>query len=311
MATLPRVNDQRARKPATDEQRLRILSELTNATTECMRETDLPRRRARLAALAAQFGEAIGVSETVLLDATKSAAQMLNADPGLLNFTPAQSPLYAALRDWARPQTDSSGADGGDALDSVLAETTIVQGAPGSANAAQATLNSQAILTAGIQDITNTLVGTYELNDLLRMILETMYRGMGFTRVLLCVRDPAHNALRGRFGFGQEIDQLIKRGFNVSLAPTRDAFYAAISQGADIFIENIDGEKIREHIPGWYRKLVSARSLVLFPVMINKKPVGLFYADCDATRHLQLGSAELNLLKTLRNQAVLAIKQHS
>jgi len=145
----------------------------------------------------------------------------------------------------------------------------------------------------------------------LRMILETMYRGIGFTRVLLCVRDPTQNALRGRFGFGPDIDQVIKRGFSVSLAPTRDAFYAAVSQGADVFIEDVNGDKIREHIPEWYRKLVPARSLVLFPVMINKKAVGLFYADCDAGHQIQLGSAELNLLKTLRNQAVLAIKQHS
>jgi GAF domain-containing protein len=56
---------------------------------------------------------------------------------------------------------------------------------------------------------------------------------------------------------------------------------------------------------------VPARSLVLFPVMINKKAVGLFYADSDGAQPIQLGSAELNLLKTLRNQALLAIKQHS
>jgi eukaryotic-like serine/threonine-protein kinase len=310
--TLRRVTDERVRKPQNDEQRLRILAELASATTDCMRDTDPARRRSRLAALATQFGEGLGVSETVLIDATKSAAQALSVDSGLLNFTPAQSGLYAALRDWSRPQAQQSGeAQPVNTLESMLAETTLVQTAPQSASAAPASLDSQAILTAGIQDITNTLVGTYQLNDLLRMILETMYRGMGFTRVLLCVRDPAHNALRGRFGFGQDIDQVIKRGFSVSLAPTRDAFYAAVSQGADVFIEDVNGEKIREHIPEWYRKLVPARSLVLFPVMINKKPVGLFYADCDAVRHIQLGSAELSLLKTLRNQAVLAIKQNS
>jgi eukaryotic-like serine/threonine-protein kinase len=51
--------------------------------------------------------------------------------------------------------------------------------------------------------------------------------------------------------------------------------------------------------------------LVVFPVTINKKAVGLFYADCDSGHQMQLGSAELNMLKTLRNQAVLAIKTHS
>ena len=81
--------------------------------------------------------------------------------------------------------------------------------------------------------------------------------------------------------------------------------------GADVYIEDVNAEKIRDHIPDWYRKLVPARSLVLFPIVINKKPVGLFYADCDEARTNRFEAGELNLLKTLRNQAVLAIKQHS
>jgi hypothetical protein len=312
VGTLRRVTDERVRKPQTEEERLRVLAAFTSATTDCFRESDPARRRTRLAALAAQFGEGLGISSAMLTEATKAAAQALSVDSGLLNFKPAQSPLFEVLREWARPQSEEAATPGTDTLAAMLAETTLVQNpAAGTPAIAAHSIDSQAILTAGIQDITHTLVGTYELNDLLRMILETMYRGIGFTRVLLCIRDPAQNALRGRFGFGQDIDQVIKRGFNVSLAPARDAFYAAISQGADIFIEDVNGEKIKAHIPMWYRNLVSARSLVLFPIMLAKKPMGLFYADCDAGQHIQLGSAELNLLKTLRNQAVLAIKTHS
>ena len=37
------------------------------------------------------------------------------------------------------------------------------------------------MLSAGVQDITNTLLGDYKLNDLLRIILETMYRGWAST----------------------------------------------------------------------------------------------------------------------------------
>jgi HD-like signal output (HDOD) protein len=310
--TLRRVSDGKAGKPQNDEQKLRLLAELTTSMTDSMREQDPARRRARITELATQLGEGLGISETTLTNATRSAAQALAGDSGLLNFKPAQSSLYAVLREWTKPAPNTTAVEtAADTIETMILETTLQEAPAAKAGAPATPLNSQAVLAAGIQDITNTLVGSYELNDLLRMILETMYRGIGFTRVLLCVRDPAHNALRGRFGFGQDVDQLIKRGFNVSLAPTRDAFYAAISQGADIFIEDIDGEKIRDHIPAWYRKMVPARSLLLFPVMINKKPVGLFYADRDSSNHIKLQSEELSLLKTLRNQAVLAIKQNS
>ena len=45
--------------------------------------------------------------------------------------------------------------------------------------------------------------------------------------------------------------------------------------------------------------------------VVAQTPVGLFYADCDNAEAIRFGRDELNLLKTLRNQAVLAIRQHS
>jgi hypothetical protein len=39
--------------------------------------------------------------------------------------------------------------------------------------------------------------------------------------------------------------------------------------------------------------------------------VGLFYGDCDQAGALRFDPAELNLLKTLRNQAVLAMRQRA
>ena len=80
---------------------------------------------------------------------------------------------------------------------------------------------------------------------------------------------------------------------------------------ADICIEDRDSDKIRAYIPDWYRRVVSARGFVLFPVVINKKPVALIYADHSEGGRLRFADGELNLLKVLRNQAVLAIRQKS
>jgi len=48
---------------------------------------------------------------------------------------------------------------------------------------------------------------------------------------------------------------------------------------------------------------------VLFPIMVGKRPVALIYADTDDPAVLKFQPEELNLLKTLRNQAVLAFRQ--
>ena len=42
--------------------------------------------------------------------------------------------------------------------------------------------------------------------------------------------------------------------------------------------------------------------------MLNGKAIGLFYADMLESNSLNISQQQLSLLRTLRNQAVLAIK---
>ncbi|MGL6040751.1 MAG: HDOD domain-containing protein, partial [Deefgea sp.] len=136
--------------------------------------------------------------------------------------------------------------------------------------------NPSAILAAGVQDITNTLVGEFKLNDLLRMILETMYRSIGFDRVLFCTRDAKLGCMSARFGFGEGIDKIIPK-FQFKLEPVADVFQLVMAKQADVFVEDINAGSISQRIPTWYRELVPAQTLVVFPLLIDKKPIGLFY----------------------------------
>ncbi len=171
-----------------------------------------------------------------------------------------------------------------------------------------ATVDAQAVLTAGIQDISNTLIDGFQLNDILRIILETMYRAMGFRRVVLCIRDAKAGVMQGRFGFGPDAND-VARAFRFPLSFTPDIFHAATSKGVDLLISDIDDPKIASRIPDWYRKALPAHSFVLFPLNIKGNPVALIYADRDEPGGIAIPEKELQLLRTLRNQAILAIKQ--
>ena len=52
-----------------------------------------------------------------------------------------------------------------------------------------------------------------------------------------------------------------------------------------------------------------AAATSLLPLAVDKKVIGMFYADKAEAGSLVIPAQELNLLKTLRNQAVLAIRQ--
>jgi hypothetical protein len=86
-------------------------------------------------------------------------------------------------------------------------------------------------------------------------------------------------------------------------------FHLATTKGLDIIITDIDDSKIADKIPSWYRQSVMAKTFVLFPLCIKGNPVALIYCDRDKAGSINIPEKELSLLKTLRNQALLAIKQ--
>jgi hypothetical protein len=171
------------------------------------------------------------------------------------------------------------------------------------------------MLAAGIQDITNTMVSDgFRLNEVLRMILETMYRGLGFRRVVFCLRDPKTDALTGRFGLGDAADAVVK-GFKVPLRATggvpTDLFGAVCAKGADTLITDATAANIAQRLPAWYRAQVNAPAFLLLPLTMKNASFALIYADSARAGGIVLDEKELSLLRTLRNQAVMAFRQAS
>jgi eukaryotic-like serine/threonine-protein kinase len=167
------------------------------------------------------------------------------------------------------------------------------------------------MLAAGIQDITNSMVADdFRLNVVLRMVLETMYRALDFRRVVFCLRDPKTDTLIGRFGLGDGADFMSKR-FVVPLRPVGviDLFSAVCAKGMDTLIVDSSSANIAARLPAWYRQGVAAPSFLLLPMLTKGAPFALIYADKAQPGALELGEKELSLLRTLRNQAVMAFRQ--
>jgi serine/threonine protein kinase len=166
-------------------------------------------------------------------------------------------------------------------------------------------------LSAGIQDITNAMVEDFKLSDILRMILETMYRAMGFDHIIFCMRDAKTETMTGRFGLGDGVELHVK-GFRIPLkAATPDLFAVVCNKGADTMISDATESKIFQRLPTWYAKGLNAPTFLLLPLLIKGAPFGLIYADKKTHGALELDDKELALLRTLRNQAVMAFKQSS
>ena len=305
------------RKAATTDERMRVLSALSNELCTMIAEGEPAQRRQELRGVTARFGQNITLSEQALLETMEKSLLQAAQFATIIGINLKQSMFARQMKAWSGGPA-AAAIDAGQTVVSDSAETVLCDvvpaGAPGSpvvdGESEAVAGNSEAILMAGIQDISNTLVEEFKLNDVLRIILETMYRAKGFKRVILCVRDARSNTMLGRFGFGPDAPEIAKR-FNFPLAFSPDIFHAGLSKGVDILISDTRDAKVESRLPEWFRKGVNAGTFVIFPLCIKGSAVAMIYADCDHAGEIVIPEKELSLLRTLRNQAVLAIKQSS
>ncbi len=312
MRSLPPGN--RIKKPFTDLDRLNTLSAFSHEIC-CMASQEGSSEKTReLLRLTQRFGSAMEIGEKAILAVAESAALDFAKFVSTLQLDLRQSKLgkqliKGATAEEASPATMATASGMTDAIlgeaDTLTGEddpTRTIELPPGRMHE-----NAQGILTQGIQDISNSLVEGRSLNDIMRMIMETMYTSIGFSRVLLCIKDARQSMMLARSGFGPDVNQVTK-DFKFPMAFAPDVFHVSLKNNVDIIIEDIDDPKIQARIPEWFRQAVPAHTFVLFPIVLKNNPVALIYADKPKAGSIKLPEQELGLLRVLRNQAVLAIK---
>lgn len=290
--------------PVTDIDRLRIAANLANDLYTTALRTPQADKTTALQALSRRYAAAIKVDAKELIAAVDQGLREIAERAPALNLPVTHSPALNTIRSWtgdapapaatAQPVTES---------DPLWQEV----GALDALENATPVDDAQHILSAGIRDVTETLTSDFKLNDVLQMVLETMYRGMSFNRTLIFIRDTRLAVMRARFGFGADVEQIIpKCSFPLAFAP--DVFHVALDKGVDIVIEDAHAPKICERIPGWHHEAVNAQSFLLLPVMLRQQAIGLLYADSGQGGGIKIGAEQLGLLRTLRSQVVLAFK---
>lgn len=155
-----------------------------------------------------------------------------------------------------------------------------------------------------IHEITETLMGPFNINDFYVNLLEGLYRGIGFDRVLLAIIsvEGRRRLLRGRFGFG-DIDREGIRNFGYDLSWPGVIFQA---------MKNCKDMAVPPNTPGAFPPQLSSfvkdRTIYLFPVCLDGKPIGLIYLDRTMNRS-RLDAARVKTTRLFRDFAVMAIRK--
>ena len=298
------------RAPEQGVERLRWAAMAANEVASALLFSEPAQLEGQLGQVGTRYARTLALSAEAIADATLRARHKLVALAEALDLR--VDPDTPAARLLKLPSAAGAQAAPDDALGAHELRVTETQPLPAvlesQAGGAVSVAQVNEVLAAGIQDITNAMVESFQLNDVLRMILETMFRALGFRRMVFCLREARTDMLTGRFGLGEGSEGAV-RALKVPLKAQGDLFAAVCLRGADTLINDATEPRMQARLPEWYRKGVNAPSFLLLPLQIKGQPFALIDADQATPGGIVVDDKALGLLRTLRNQAVMAFRQ--
>ena len=90
-----------------------------------------------------------------------------------------------------------------------------------------------------------------------------------------------------------------------------DLLAAVCHKGVDTLIADATTANVAARLPAWLRRQPQAQTFLLLPMAMKGATFALIYADRAQPGSIAAGEKELSLLRTLRNQAVMAFRQAS
>ncbi len=181
-------------------------------------------------------------------------------------------------------------------------------GAPDLCHPSGKPVNARALLLAGVQDVTSLRAGGQgKVNDVIMLVLETLYRSLGFRFATVCLKDARSGQYRARLALGERHAER-QAGFQFPLVARHDLFYLAMENDADLVIADAGAPKIADLLPGWHRALLpDARSFIVLPLVLQSVQLGLFYADRAQPAPEGVAPDETALVRALKAQVLLAL----
>jgi HD-like signal output (HDOD) protein len=141
----------------------------------------------------------------------------------------------------------------------------------------------------------------HDLRAITLMVMEAIYRGGPFDRVLLAMLDGSGHRLLGKLGFGESIDNLI-RNFNFPVVGASGPVAAVVLKRSDIFVA---GPGDRRYEETRFAQIVAAPVFGMVPVVAAGSVLGCLYFDRQEPKHFD--AAALAAIGALRDQLSRAL----
>lgn len=118
-----------------------------------------------------------------------------------------------------------------------------------------------------------------DLNMIMEMVMEGIYRGVGMDRVIFAMLTPDKKGLRSKFTLGHGNEELQNSFHFTRLPGSPNVFFNAIDKGCSALIDCEQQKELRSLVNHSITSVIGNRPFMLSSVAINGRGIGLLFAD--------------------------------
>ena len=137
--------------------------------------------------------------------------------------------------------------------------------------------------------------------------LSAMFMGLGARRAVLFLAARSNVPFQIVNVVGDELAS-VGPAWTVDPAQGRDLFSRLCARGTDTLIHDANRPEIQSHLPPGFQRVGRPNCFVVLPMTFKERAVGMIYLDRDDGETFVIDDESMKLLRTLRNQALMALR---
>lgn len=130
-----------------------------------------------------------------------------------------------------------------------------------------------------LRELSMQLDSGTDLNTMMEMVMEGIYRGVGMDRVLFAMLTPDKKGLRAKFCLGHGNEKLKNSFHFIRLPDARNILFEVIEQGSSLLVDCEQNKALHPLIGNAITSVIGRRPFLLSAVAINGRGIGLLFAD--------------------------------
>jgi HD-like signal output (HDOD) protein len=160
-----------------------------------------------------------------------------------------------------------------------------------------------------IEEINQAIATRMPIHQVFMMILEGIYQGIGFDRVVFCMVDPQRTWITARFGIGKDVEALLSL-LKTPFASKTNPLSLSIAHAREYVVSPGPRPKETPFLEEEFWRVSGAQAVLVSPVLIDAAPIGVIYLDRLQTLPA-ITTLDRQRLQSFRDLAVIALRLSS